>query len=151
MGKTAPLFFIIISAAALYSCTTSDANEYRNWKAYRGDDGITAYSGLQQINTQNVHQLQVAWNYRTHDNIGNSSIQCNPLIIDGILYGVSPRQKTFALDAKTGKQLWLFDPYEGDSISSGVTRGVTWYENGDDKRIFVCVRHRIFSLDAKNR
>ena len=149
MGKTAPLFFIIISAAALYSCTTSDANEYRNWKAYRGDDGITAYSGLQQINTQNVHQLQVAWNYRTHDNIGNSSIQCNPLIIDGILYGVSPRQKTFALDAKTGKQLWLFDPYEGDSISSGVTRGVTWYENGDDKRIFVCVRHRIFSLDAK--
>ena len=149
MVKTAPLFFIIITAAAFNSCTSKDAAGYKNWKAYRGDDGITAYSGLQQINTQNVHQLQVAWSYRTHDNVGNSSIQCNPLIIDGILYGVSPRQKTFALDAKTGKQLWLFDPYEGDSISSGVTRGVTWYENGDDKRIFVCVRHRIFSLDAK--
>jgi quinoprotein glucose dehydrogenase len=149
MVKTAPLFFIIITAAALYSCTSNDASEFKNWKAYRGDDGITAYSGLQQINTQNVHKLQVAWSYRTHDNIGNSSIQCNPLIIDGILYGVSPRQKTFALEAKTGKQLWLFDPYEGDTISSGVTRGVTWYENGDDKRIFVCVRHRIFSLDAK--
>jgi quinoprotein glucose dehydrogenase len=149
MVKTVPLFLIIITAAAFYSCAGNDANKYKNWKTYRGDDGITAYSGLQQINTRNVHQLKVAWSYRTHDNIGNSSIQCNPLVIDGVLYGVSPRQKTFALEAKTGKQLWLFDPYEGDSISSGVTRGVTWYENGNDKRIFVCVRHRMFSLDAK--
>src|SRR5688500_6505834 len=149
MVKTAPLTFLTLIAAAFYSCTNKDSDKYKNWSAYRGDDGITAYSGLQQINTDNVNQLQVAWSYRTHDNIGNSSIQCNPLIIDGILYGVSPRQKTFALDAKTGEQIWLFDPYKGDTISSGVTRGLNYYENGDDKRIYVSVRHRIFSLDAK--
>ena len=149
MVKTAQLTFCILIAAAFYSCTNKDADKYKNWKAYRGDDGITAYSGLKQINTDNVNQLQVAWSYRTHDNIGNSSIQCNPLIIDGILFGVSPRQKTFALDAKTGKQIWVFDPYKDDTISSGVTRGLNYYENGDDKRIYVSVRHRIFSLDAK--
>jgi quinoprotein glucose dehydrogenase len=44
----------------------------------------------------------------------------------------------------------LFDPYKGDTVSSGVSRGLTWYEKGDDKRVFVCVRNRIFSLDAKN-
>lgn len=149
MVRTALLTFIILTAAAFYSCRNEGSENYKNWKTYRGDDGITAYSGLQQINTYNVNQLQVAWSYRTHDNIGNSSIQCNPLIIDGVLYGVSPRQKAFALDAKTGQQIWLFDPYKGDTISSGVTRGLNYYENGDDKRIYVSVRHRIFSLDAK--
>ena len=139
----------LTTVGAVMSCGGGDADHHKNWKAYRGDDGITAYSALKQINTENVSQLKVAWSYRTHDNIGNSSIQCNPLIVDGVLYGVSPRQKTFALDAKTGRQLWLFDPYTGDTISSGVTRGVTWYEKGDDRRIFICVRHRIFSLDAK--
>jgi quinoprotein glucose dehydrogenase len=147
--KPAPVLFAILTAGAIFSCGNNNSDKYKNWTAYRGDDGINAYSGLKQIDTGNVNQLQVAWTYRTHDNIGNSSIQCNPLIIDGILYGVSPREKTFALDAKTGRQLWLFDPYEGDTVSSGVTRGLTWYENGDDKRIFVCVRHRIFSLDAE--
>ena len=148
MVKPALVLLSLTTVGAVLSCGRGDADHYRNWKAYRGNDGITAYSALNQINTENVSQLKVAWSYRTHDNIGNSSIQCNPLIVDGVLYGVSPRQKTFALDAKTGRQLWLFDPYIGDTISSGVTRGVTWYEKGDDRRIFVCVRHRIFSLNA---
>jgi quinoprotein glucose dehydrogenase len=149
MVKPALVLLSLTTVGAILSCGNGKADQYKNWKAYRGDDGITAYSGLHQVNTENVSQLGVAWSYRTHDNIGNSSIQCNPLIVDGVLYGVSPRQKTFALDAKTGKQLWLFDPYKGDTISSGVTRGLTWYEKEDDRRVFVCVRHRIFSLDAK--
>ncbi|HUQ67708.1 MAG TPA: PQQ-binding-like beta-propeller repeat protein [Flavitalea sp.] len=149
MLNRAPLLFLIITAAVFYSCNDHDNDQYKNWKAYRGNDGISAYSGLKQINTGNVSKLRVAWSYRTHDNIGNSSIECNPLIIDGILYGASPRQKTFALDARTGKQLWLFDPYAGDTVSSGVSRGLTYYENGNDKRIYVCARHKIFSLDAK--
>jgi quinoprotein glucose dehydrogenase len=147
--KAASVLFSILTAGTILSCGKSDPDKYKSWMAYRGNDGISAYSGLKQINTENVGQLQVAWAFRTHDNIGNSSIQCNPLVIDGVLYGVSPRQKTFALDAKTGKQLWLFDPYKGDTISSGVTRGLTWFEDGDDKRIFVCVGNRIFSLNAK--
>lgn len=147
--KPAQVLFALLTAGALFSCGNKGTNNFQNWAAYRGDDGITAYSGLKQIDTSNVSRLQVAWTFRTHDNVGNSSIQCNPLIIDGVLYGVSPRQKTFALDAKTGRQIWMFDPYKGDTVSSGVSRGLTWYENGQDKRIFVCVRNRIFCLDAQ--
>ena len=145
--KTASLLVIILTIAVFQSCTNKKS-EYANWKSYRGNDGISAYSGLTQIDTQNVSQLQVAWTFRTHDNIGNSSIQCNPLIIDGVLYGASPRQKIFALDAATGAQKWLFDPYPSDTTSSGVTRGLAYFEEGNDKRLFVCASYKLFCLDA---
>ena len=44
-----------------------------------------------------------------------------PIILNGILYGVSPKLKAFALDAKTGKQLWVFDPFEKSSTDGGVS------------------------------
>ena len=85
MVKPAPLLFTLITAGAIFSCGDTGSDKYKNWTAYRGDDGITAYSGLKHINTQNVNNLQVAWSFRTHDNVGNSSIKCNPLIINGVL------------------------------------------------------------------
>lgn len=145
--KTAALLVIIFPFAVFLSCTNK-TNDYSNWKSYRGNDGISAYSGLNEIDTQNVQQLQVAWTYRTHDNLGNSSIQCNPLIIDGVLYGVSPRQKVFALDAKTGVQKWLFDPYPSDTTSSGVSRGLAFYEQGEERKLFVGASYKLFCIDA---
>jgi quinoprotein glucose dehydrogenase len=149
MGKATPVLFAIFFAAGICSCNNNQSADFKNWKSYRGNDGISAYSGLDQINTENVNQLEVAWTFRTHDTVGNSSMQCNPLIIDGIFYGVSPRQKTFALDAKTGKQLWMFDPYPKSTTYSGATRGLAYYENGDDRRLFMCASYKLFSLDAK--
>lgn len=146
MKFTQVLVFVITVACC--SCKDKSHN-YSNWASYRGNDGISAYSGLTQINTENVGQLQVAWSYRTNDTIGNSSMQCNPLIIDGVFYGVSPRQKTFALEAATGKLLWKFDPYQGNKQYSGVTRGLAYYEDGDDKKLFVSASYKLFSIDAK--
>lgn len=140
------LLYVVIAACC--SCK-NQSPDYSNWSSYRGDDGITAYSGLSQINTENVAQLQVAWSYRTNDTIGNSSMQCNPLIIDGIFYGVSPRQKTFALEAATGKLLWKFDPFEGNNKYSGVSRGLAYYENGDEKKLFVSASYKLYSIDAQ--
>src|SRR5687768_4666039 len=67
-----------------------------DWKVYRGDDGVNAYSPCSEINTGNVQRMKLAWTFRTGDTIGRSSIQCNPLIIDGTLYGISPQMKLFA-------------------------------------------------------
>ncbi|MBL7699779.1 MAG: PQQ-binding-like beta-propeller repeat protein [Chitinophagaceae bacterium] len=145
--KTSQVFLFLIFFAC-FSCK-NNSERFKNWASYRGDDGITAYSPLTQINPENVHQLQVAWTFRTHDTVGRSSIQCNPLIIDGILYGVSPRQKTFALEAATGKLLWKFDPYEGNDTYSGVTRGLAYYEDGGHDRIFVSASYKLFALDAQ--
>jgi hypothetical protein len=83
-----------------------------DWPEYLGDAGRSHYSGLRQIHRRNVHRLQVAWVYRTGDAQQDppSQIQCNPLIVDGVLYGTSPGLKLFALDAATGGELWRFDP-----------------------------------------
>ncbi|NBP24199.1 MAG: pyrroloquinoline quinone-dependent dehydrogenase, partial [Proteobacteria bacterium] len=83
-----------------------------DWPAYLGDAASTHYSRIEQIQPKNVAQLQVAWTYRSgwSDAQNRSQIQCNPLVIDGVVYGTTPDLKLFALDAATGVQKWRFDP-----------------------------------------
>jgi quinoprotein glucose dehydrogenase len=69
------------------------------------------YSSLKQVNTTNVKQLQVAWTYHTADaEVKGSQMQCNPIIVNGILYGSTPHLSLIALDAATGEQKWIFKP-----------------------------------------
>ncbi len=89
------------------SCQPKNSSEFNTWSIYRGDEGSNAYSQLDQINLENVAQLKVAWTYRSGDKSDYNNLECNPIIINNILYGISPRLKTFALDAVTGKQLWI--------------------------------------------
>ena len=84
-----------------------------NWSAYLGGPESGQYSTLDQIHTGNVDQLEVAWTYHTGGRPGQ--IQCNPLVIDGVLYGTSPTLKVFALDAATGEELWVFDVDEREA------------------------------------
>lgn len=138
------LFTIFIFSVVAFSCVHRSSD----WSAYRGDDGINAYSSLNQVNRDNVSKLKVAWTFRTGDNAGKSSIECNPLIIDGTLYGVSPKLKTFALDAKTGKQKWIFDPFEKGSQQGGVLRGLNYWKDGNEARIFLSAGHKLIALNA---
>ena len=125
---------------------TSVAN--KTWRTYRGDNGINAYSALKQINQNNVGELTVAWTYRSGDSRTNSMIECNPIIIDSVLYATSPKLKVLALNAATGKELWVFDPFDKDSKEGGINRGVTYWENGPDRRIFFSAGHRLIALNA---
>lgn len=125
---------------------------YREWRQYQGDSSNSQYSTLDQVNRENVRELQVAWVYHTADKRDNnrSQIQCNPIVIDGVLYGTSARGRVFALNASNGEQLWAFDPFEArEMASAGVNRGVNYWEDGDDKRVLVCAGHYLFSLNAK--
>ena len=101
-------FFSILTV--FFSCQPPDP--YSSWQHYGGAPEMIRYSSLKEIDTQNVHQLQVAWSYSSGDvdTASHSQIQCNPIIIDSILYGVSPQMKLFALHAGTGKEIWRFDP-----------------------------------------
>src|ERR1700704_4814916 len=86
-------------------CQRKSSKEFTSWQIYRGDEGSNAYSQLNQINTGNVNQLKVAWVYRSGNKAPEySSLETSPIIINNILYGISPDLKTFALDAKTGKE-----------------------------------------------
>ena len=127
-----------------YSCRSGEKN-YATWEHYKGSAESIHYSSLTQIDTANVKSLQVAWEYHSGDadTANFSQIQCNSIIVDGILYGTSPQMKLFAIDASTGKEKWKFNPFdslESDRkrfFSHNNSRGVTYWSNGEeDKRIY---------------
>jgi quinoprotein glucose dehydrogenase len=122
------------------------------WPNHGRDPGHQQRSPLAQIHKGNVKDLRVAWTYRTGDASpeGRSQIQCNPIVVDGVLYGTSPQLKVFALDAATGRERWVFDPFAGGKAahSLGVNRGLTYWEDEDDRRILVAAGERLYALDA---
>src|SRR4051812_48609364 len=74
------------------------------WEVYGGSKKSNRYSSLKQVNITNVKQLQVAWTYHTEDaEVKGSQMQCNPIIVNGILYGSTPHLSLIALDAATGE------------------------------------------------
>jgi quinoprotein glucose dehydrogenase len=139
MEKLARAFFVL-----LYFCLAASllARQGNDWPVYGGSAGSTHYSTLAQINRSNVKNLQVAW---TFDSGEQGGLQTNPIVVDGVLYGITPTQKIFALDAASGKLLWKFD--------SGVKgtqpdRGLAYWSEGHDKRILVGVMNFVYALDA---
>src|SRR6266581_997798 len=108
------LSFVLLAAALLGPVDGIQAAD-RDWPVYLGDKASTHFSTLEQINRNNVQRLQVAWTYHSGDarQDDRSQVQCNPLVIDGVLYGTSPQSKLLALDAVTGRELWRFDPFAG--------------------------------------
>jgi quinoprotein glucose dehydrogenase len=129
---------------------THDA-AYRTWRVYQGDDGSNQYSVLDQINKDNVGALEVAWIYHTGDRRGydRSQIQCNPIIVDSVLFGTSPQLKALALHAGTGQLIWSFDPFEAGADPQGVNRGVAYWEEGDGRRLLFTAGPYLYALDAR--
>ena len=109
---------------------------------YGGAAENNHYSALAQINRSNVKQLVAAWSFDTQEQGG---LQTSPIIVEGVLYGLTPTQKVFALNASTGRLLWKFD--------SGIPgtqpdRGLAYWGSGNDKRILVGVMNFVYALDA---
>src|SRR5215212_3141488 len=149
-----PLFVLGCVMLAGSACRSSErASSSVDWPTHGGDPGHRQFSTLDQINTGNVGTLKVAWTYRTRDAQpdNRSQIQCNPIVVHGVLYGTSAALKTFALDAATGRELWVFDPFAGGASahSLGVNRGVVFWEAGDDRRILIAAGQRLYALDAR--
>lgn len=146
-----PRFLRMVLPLALTAPFTGRAAD-GDWSAYLGDAGSTQYSTLRQIDRGNVAQLEPAWTYRTGDATENSQIQCNPLIVDGILYGTSAQLKLFALDAATGRELWRFDPFAAEPATArgrGVNRGVALWREGADLRLLFVAGHHLLAVDAR--
>jgi quinoprotein glucose dehydrogenase len=132
---------LVLSAIALRA---QDAN----WPVYGGNFAGTKYSALKQINRENVRQLKPSWIYRCDDARGaGSTIECNPLIIDGRMYLITAGLKLLALDAAAGKELWRFDPWNGQG-GRGVNRGIAVWRAESEKRIFYATGQFIHAIDA---
>jgi quinoprotein glucose dehydrogenase len=131
----------IAGVSLLYS---QAARQNTDWSVYNGSPGNSHYSALKQINQSNVSRLQVAWTYDTSDAPG--TLETNPIVVNGILYGYTPGQKVFAINAATGKEIWKFDSGEP---GRGNNRGLSYWRSGPDQRIFAGIREYVYSLDAK--
>src|SRR5687767_6349892 len=127
----------------------------REWRQYGGNAEATRYSPLNQITPSNVKRLKPAWVHHTEDAMERpaTTIESEPVVVDGVMYIQTAQLQVRALDAATGKTIWNFDPLAGGRRrSAGISRGVTfWQDPGDPKitRIFAPYRDRLFSLDAR--
>jgi len=120
----------------------SASEQRHDWPAYGGAPENNHYSVLAQINRENVKRLSVAWTFDTQEQGG---LQTSPIIIEGVLYGITPTQEVFALDASTGKPLWKFD---SGTRGTQPDRGLAYWSDGQDKRILVGVMNFVYALDA---
>jgi quinoprotein glucose dehydrogenase len=135
----------IVSRALAYGYpqTTKTTSENRDWPAYGGGPFGDHYSPLTQINRSNVKQLQIAWKFDTGEQGG---LQTSPLIVDGILFGITPTQKIFALNAATGDRIWVFDP---GIKGTQPDRGLAYWTDGQTSVILAGVMNYIYALEAK--
>lgn len=127
----------------------------QDWPAYGGNAAGNRYSPLTQINTRTVEKLQLAWTFDTGENNDSTKrgmdIQCQPIVVDGVLYGTTPRHKLFAVDAATGKQRWTFDPFSNPEKQPRFhpLRGVTYWNGGADKRILYSSGASLYAVNAQ--
>ncbi len=125
--------------------------DQREWPVYGGGPESIRYSSLKQIGRSNVRRLEIAWRFDTGDEFPGSEMQCNPIIVNGVLYATTPRLRVIALDAATGKLRWSFDPNQGRKVlGKARNRGVTYWSDGADERIFFAARQYLYALDARN-
>jgi quinoprotein glucose dehydrogenase len=131
---------IILVCVAACAALAAD----RDWPAYGGGREGIRYSPLKQISRANVGRLKVAWTYDTND--GSGDPQTQPIVVHGVLYGVTPTHKVVALDGATGKLKWTFD---SGIRGRGPNRSVVWWEQSGERRLFAAVQSFLYSLDPE--
>jgi quinoprotein glucose dehydrogenase len=140
--------YLVIPGARVRELTQANGYPRRkdllSWSRSHGDAGNMRYSPLNQINVSNVKDLQIAWTYRSAD--GNANIQCNPVIVDGVMYAPTAGDYIVAVNAGTGHEIWRFKP-EGRPAQRGL---VYWrgFRNTRPRIYFISGRY-LHALDAK--
>ena len=151
------LLHLAAALLALGSCMKSGSEEREgqnsDWKYYGGNPAGDRYSSLAQINTENVKELQLAWTYDTGENNDpdkGSLLECQPIVVDTIMYGTTPKLKLFAIHAATGEEIWTFDPFADPDKKPSFhpLRGVTYWSDGDDRRILYGAGSDLYAIDA---
>jgi quinohemoprotein ethanol dehydrogenase len=120
------------------------------WLTYGLTLSETRYSPLKQIDTSNVSRLGLAWSYEAGP--GGGAQQATPLVWNGTMYGITTFSVVFAVDARTGKERWRWDPEVNQTavrskVCCGmVHRGLALYQG---KIIAPIVDGRLQALDAE--
>lgn len=129
---------LLVSVSPLLAADRS----FATWSQYLGGADSSQYSSLKQINKSNVKQLEVAWTYPT----GPGTYTFNPLIVDGVMYVLAQSNAVVALDAATGKELWVHP-----NTGAVGARGMNYWESADrsDRRLFFINAGFLTAIDAR--
>lgn len=140
-----------LTSAFLAAPTWSAERTEADWRYYGGDAGASRFSPLEQIQRANVAKLKPAWSYRCGDasQRPSTTIECTPLVVDGVMYLTTARVNVRALKAATGEALWDFAPQSAPARGATVNRGVAWFEDGKDRRVFAAIRDKLYCLDPR--
>ena len=142
MKPAAVLLLLMSSIAAAEYLSRQEKSSPQDWSVYGGAPENNHYSSLAQISRANVKSLVPAWSFDTQEEGG---LETSPLEVGGVLFGITPTQKIFALDAATGKLLWKFD--------SGIQgtqpdRGLAYWTDGTHGRVLGGILNFVYALDA---
>jgi len=128
---------------ALTALSVSTLGYSQDWPVYGGTPEGTRSSPLRQIDRSNVARLKVVWTY-TSPGGGRGGLQTQPIVVRNVAYGNTPDGHVIALDGATGKLLWNWDSRN----SAQKVRGMTWWSEGGDERIFAGVGRYVYALRA---
>src|SRR5262249_16752969 len=146
MGRLGRLVVLASSlfAAAVFAQTngTRGAVPYTSWTAYGGGAHSSQYSALDQINTSNVSQLEVAWTFPV-----TGAVIFNPLVVDDVMFLQASPNTLAAVDAATGKEIWR-RPMQGPIGA----RGMNYWASPDrsDRRLLFIAGGYLTAINARN-
>lgn len=140
----------------LFNACKPKPHNYEDWRVYGGSKENIRYSALHQIDTNNVSELIPVWEFHTLDTGFMTQLQFNPIVVGNSLFAISPKLKLFSIDAVTGKQQWVFDPYQVNNkevmgmgyFAMNVCRGITYYADDESKRLFYAAGSSLFCINA---
>lgn len=132
-----------------------DPSAFRSWTVSHGDAGARRYSALDQINRGNVERLRVEWIYRSGGNPTRwRGLQCNPIVVKGVLYAPTVDQDMVALDAARGTELWRFSPDKPQRIGlddAPARRGLVFWPGNEahGARLLFAFGTWVYALDPE--
>ncbi|HEY6509311.1 MAG TPA: PQQ-binding-like beta-propeller repeat protein, partial [Vicinamibacterales bacterium] len=114
-----------------------------NWSDYGGTPDNARHVALSQIDKTNLERLSVAWSYPSRDTI---SYVFNPIVVDNVAYVLARNNSLVAIDASTGKELWIHEGLRGIA-----PRGINYWESKDrsDRRLLFQMNSYLQAIDAR--
>ncbi|MGD0181828.1 MAG: PQQ-binding-like beta-propeller repeat protein, partial [Terriglobales bacterium] len=140
------VFVLDVCAQVTFERLLNSSSEPQNWLTYSGDYAGNRFSPLDRVNTANVHSLTAKWVYQT---AATGKFETTPLVVDGILYATAQDDRAFALDARTGRPIWLYQhqlPSDIRPCCGRVNRGLAIL---GDKVFLGTLDAHVIALDAK--
>jgi len=136
-------------AFAIVGCSESGGPEFlpSDWPAYGGHDTGDRYSTLTQFNRENVSRLEPAWQFDMDD---PGSAQTQPIVVDGVVYAITPAFDVIALDGATGELKWRFAGLPPGDDSRSPSRGLAFWRDGGEQILFAGIIDKLYAIDPSD-